>query len=31
VWAVMPITLIFTFAQVPLMMRHSLEKDDAKG
>jgi intracellular septation protein len=31
VWAVMPITLIFTFAQVPLMMRHSLEKDEAKG
>jgi intracellular septation protein len=31
VWAVMPITLVFTFAQVPLMMRHSLEKDEAKG
>jgi intracellular septation protein len=29
VWAVMPITLVFTFAQVPLMMRHSLDKDDA--
>jgi intracellular septation protein len=31
VWAVMPITLIFTFSQIPLMMRHSLEKEDAKG
>jgi intracellular septation protein len=31
VWAVMPITLIFTFSQIPLMMRHSLEKDEAKG
>ncbi|MCU0830947.1 MAG: septation protein A [Rhizobiaceae bacterium] len=31
VWAVMPITLIFTFSQIPLMMRHSLDKDEAKG
>ena len=25
VWAVMPITVLFTFAQLPLMMRHSIE------
>jgi intracellular septation protein len=25
VWAVMPITLLFTFSQLPLIMRHSLE------
>jgi intracellular septation protein len=31
VWAVMPITLIFTFAQVPLMMRHSLDKEETKA
>jgi intracellular septation protein len=31
VWAVMPITLIFTFSQVPLMMRHSLDKDGGKA
>jgi intracellular septation protein len=28
VWAVMPITLIFTFSQVPLMMKHALDKGD---
>ena len=28
VWAVMPITLIFTFSQLPLIMRHSLEKGE---
>jgi intracellular septation protein len=28
VWAVMPITLLFTFSQLPLIMRHSLEKKD---
>lgn len=28
VWAVMPITLIFTFSQMPLILRHSLEKKD---
>lgn len=28
VWAVMPITLLFTFSQLPLMMKHSLEKKD---
>jgi intracellular septation protein len=25
VWAVMPITLLFTFSQLPLIMKHSLE------
>jgi len=25
VWAVMPITLVFTFSQMPLIMRHSLD------
>ncbi len=28
VWAVMPITLLFTFSQLPLIMRHSLEKKE---
>ena len=28
VWAVMPITLLFTFSQLPLIMKHSLEKKD---
>ena len=28
VWAVMPITLIFTFSQLPLIMKHALEKND---
>jgi intracellular septation protein len=28
VWAVMPITLLFTFSQLPLIMKHSLEKGD---
>lgn len=28
VWGVMPITLLFTFSQLPLIMRHSLEKKD---
>jgi intracellular septation protein len=31
VWAVMPITLLFTFSQIPLMMRHSLDKGDGKA
>ena len=30
VWGTMPITLIFTFAQMPLIMRHSLEPLDGK-
>jgi intracellular septation protein len=31
VWAVMPITLLFTFSQLPLIMKHSLEgKNDAE-
>ncbi|TIW34149.1 MAG: septation protein A, partial [Mesorhizobium sp.] len=25
VWGTMPITLLFTFSQMPLIMRHSLE------
>ena len=29
VWGIMPITLIFTFSQMPLVMRHSL--DEQKG
>ena len=28
VWGIIPITLVFTFSQMPLLMRHSLEKDD---
>ena len=28
VWGTMPITLVFTFAQMPLIMRHSLEPLD---
>ena len=28
VWAVMPITLLFTFSQLPLIMKHSLEKKE---
>ena len=28
VWAVMPITLVFTFSQLPLIMKHSLEKSE---
>ncbi|TIV93675.1 MAG: septation protein A, partial [Mesorhizobium sp.] len=30
VWGIMPITLLFTFSQMPLIMRHSLE-EKAKG
>ena len=26
VWAIMPITLVFTFSQMPLIMRHSLDE-----
>ena len=29
VWGIMPITLIFTFSQMPLIMRHSLEEKSA--
>ena len=28
VWAVMPITLLFTFSQLPLIMKHSLNEKD---
>ncbi|MEM6665128.1 MAG: septation protein A [Pseudomonadota bacterium] len=28
VWGMMPITLVFTFAQMPLITRHSLEDDE---
>ncbi len=28
VWAVMPITLLFTFSQLPLIMKHSVEKKE---
>jgi intracellular septation protein len=28
VWGVMPITMIFTFSQIPLMMRHGLENKE---
>ncbi len=31
VWGIMPITLIFTFAQMPLIMRHSLDERTKKG
>ena len=27
VWAIMPITLVFTFSQMPLIMRHTVEQD----
>ncbi|MFC6491047.1 septation protein A [Nitratireductor sp. GCM10026969] len=27
VWGIMPITLVFTMSQMPLIMRHSLEKE----
>ena len=30
VWGVMPITLLFTFSQLPLIMKHSLEGKNAK-
>ena len=30
VWGIMPITLIFTFSQMPLIMRHSLEEKPAE-
>ncbi|TKT82830.1 septation protein A [Aquamicrobium sp. LC103] len=30
VWGIMPITLVFTFSQMPLIMRHSLEEKSAK-
>ena len=26
VWGIMPITLLFTFSQMPLIMRHSLDE-----
>lgn len=29
VWGMMPITFLFTMTQLPLLMRHSLDKDDA--
>eukprot|EP01133_Synstelium_polycarpum_P025551 gene25551-30675_t len=31
VWGTMPITLLFTFAQMPLVMKHSLEPLAGKG
>ncbi|MVA96501.1 septation protein A [Nitratireductor sp. CAU 1489] len=31
VWGIMPITLIFTFSQMPLIMRHSLDDQFRKG
>lgn len=30
VWGIMPITLLFTFSQMPLIMRHSLEEQTGK-
>jgi intracellular septation protein len=30
VWGIMPITLAFTFSQMPLIMRHSLEENPAE-
>jgi intracellular septation protein len=30
VWGIMPITLLFTFSQMPLIMRHSLEEKPAE-
>ena len=30
VWGIMPITLLFTIAQMPLIMRHSLEENTGK-
>jgi intracellular septation protein len=31
VWAIMPITLVFTMTQLPLIMRHSIEESAKKG
>jgi intracellular septation protein len=31
VWAIMPITLVFTMTQLPLIMRHSIEEGAKKG
>ncbi|HTV68029.1 MAG TPA: septation protein A [Rhizobiaceae bacterium] len=31
VWGIMPITLVFTFSQMPLIMRHSLDEAIRKG
>lgn len=30
VWGTMPITILFTLAQMPLIMKHSLDQDNAK-
>ena len=30
VWGIMPITLVFTFSQMPLIMRHSIEETPAE-
>ncbi|MBE0694665.1 MAG: septation protein IspZ, partial [Aquamicrobium sp.] len=30
VWGIMPITLLFTFTQMPLIMRHSLDEKPAE-
>ncbi|WP_269931892.1 septation protein A [Aminobacter sp. HY435] len=30
VWGIMPITLLFTFSQMPLIMRHSLDEQPSK-
>lgn len=31
VWGIMPITFLFTFSQMPLIMRHSVEEPGTKG
>jgi intracellular septation protein len=31
VWGIMPITFLFTFSQMPLIMRHSVDEADTKG
>ena len=31
VWGNMPLTLVFTFSQMPLIMRHSLPEQDGKS
>ncbi|MFP1630632.1 septation protein A [Zhengella sp. ZM62] len=31
VWGIMPITLVFTMSQMPLIMKHSLEEADGKS
>ena len=31
VWGIMPITILFTMSQMPLIMRHSLEEEGGKN